>query len=150
MRHLLLIPMAGVLVACSGGGASQEDAPAEPIRITSEAAADMSMTDMADQLITDSESLTGLLSGVTDNETAEAIRPDIEAMVENYQVLLTRFESMGEPSFSEMASLASRLPDLANTQQSLATEIERIYKNHPEATAVLRDTLENIGRAPTP
>ena len=110
----------------------------------------MSMSDMAEQLIVDSEMLTQLLSGVNDAATAEAIEPEAEAIVENYQTILTRFEQMGEPSFSEMASLASRLPDLSEAQQALAVEVRRIYQNHPQATEVLRDTLEDIGRAPTP
>lgn len=150
MKYLLAIPLAFFLSACSGEAGQQSPDSNEPIRITSEAAADMSMSDMADQLIEDSQLLTTLLSGVNDAATAEAIRPQIETLVDNYDVMLTRFENSGEPSFSEMASLASRLPDLAETQKALSAEVKRIYQNHPEATEVLRETLEDVRRPQTP
>lgn len=150
MRYISVLILAGVLAACSGDPSGDEAGDFEPIRITADDAQQMSMTDIADQLISDSQSLTGLLTGVNNAETAEAIRPEIETMIGNYQLMVEQFDAMGEPSFSEMASLASRLPDLANTQQALASEVERIYKNHPEATEVLRDTLENVRRAPAP
>ena len=150
MRYLITSILVISLAACSSGQPEEGDIMSEPIRITSETAADMSMTDMADQLISDGQSLTDLLSTVNSAETAEAIRTDLEGMMSNYQVILERFESMGEPSFTEMAALASRLPDLNGLQQSLSAEVERIYKNHPEATDVLRETLEGFGRSTTP
>ncbi|MEM7729715.1 MAG: hypothetical protein AAF311_10625 [Pseudomonadota bacterium] len=139
----LLFPIcAAVLAACSGGGADDEG----PV-ITAEAAADMSMTDMADRLIEDGRSLGTLLSGVDGEASAEAVRPQVEAMVENYRVLGERFEALGEPSFSEMAALASRLPDMARTQAGVVEQVQRIYNDHPEAADILRDALDDAARA---
>ncbi|MGB3456831.1 MAG: hypothetical protein WBG08_05890 [Litorimonas sp.] len=140
-----LLMSCALLAACSGGTDAPDGDGVAPI--TAEAAADMSVPDMADRLIADGRSLGTLLSTVDSEASAEAVRPELEAMIENYTVLFERFETMGEPSFSDMAALASRGPELVRAQQEVAEQVRRIYDNHPEAAALLRDTLEDVGRA---
>jgi hypothetical protein len=147
MRRIAILLLSAVLVACGGAADKDEDLREAPV--TTETAADMSMPDMADKLIADSQSLAVLLFQVDSEATAEDIRPEIERMARDYTILSERFEAMGEPSFSDMAALASRAPQLIETQQAVARQIERIYTQHPDAADVLRDTLENVGR-PTP
>ncbi len=134
---------AAFLMACSGGEPQTEtSAP-----VTAEIAADMSLPDMADRVIADSRELTTMLARVDSAEAAEAARPEVEAMVANYRVLIDRFETMGEPSFSDMAALASRGAALAEAQQGVSAEVRRIYNDHPEAADILRDALDDAGRA---
>jgi hypothetical protein len=134
-----------LLVACSGGDAPSETRTKtvpEPAPIV---ASDMNAPDLADLIIEDGATLETLLSSVTSEESAQAARPQIEAMIARYTQVADQFQSMGEPSFSEMAALASRLPRLAETQSKLAGEIQRIYQDHPDAADVLRDALGDAG-----
>jgi len=141
MKHLLVASLVPLLIACNGNsepGASAPDAPS--------AASETTLPNVADQLIDDGKTLGEMLAQVNSVEAAEDIRPTIEAMVSEYSVLIERIDTMESPSFSDMAALASRAKPLAETQQRVATEIQRIYADHPEAADVLREALGDLGR----
>ena len=104
---------------------------------------------LADRIIDDSGEVTTLLSGVTDAASAEAIKPRLAQMAEGYRAVLIKFEEMGDPGFSDMAALASRLPKIATSQTGLLEQVERIYREHPEAYDVLAESLEGLN-SPTP
>ena len=139
MKRLLSVVGLSFLIACSGGEAEPD--------VTEPAAAEMKLPAMADQLIDDGETLQDLLAQVQGMESAEAIRPQVEAMIGEYRALFERMESMDNPSFSDMAALAARAPELAQTQENIAAQIQRIRRDHPEATEVLREALKDLGQS---
>lgn len=139
MKQFFALITLSLLVACSGG--EKEPEAIEP------AAVDMKLPAMADQLIDDGETLQSLLADVQSAESAEAIRPRVEAMIEDYRAMFERMESMNNPSFSDMAALAARAPELAKTQDNIAQEIQRIRRDHPEATEVLREAMKDLGQS---
>ena len=103
-----------------------------------------SLPDVADQLIIDGTTLSEMLAQVDSVETAEEVRPAIDAMVADYRVIIDRMETMEEPNFSDLAAMASRARPLAEAQQRVATEIQRINRDHPEAAKVLREALRDL------
>jgi len=145
MKHLLAIACLPLLVACSGGNETPAESPGTPERIEATASASPSVPVMADRLIDDGKILSEMLSRVNSPETAEDVRPAIEAMIEEYRQLLNTMDTMDSPNFSDMAALASRAKPLADTQRRVATEIQRIYTNHPEAADILREALDDLG-----
>lgn len=140
MKHLLALFVLPLLVACSGG--------ADPDADLSDAASvsETRLPHVADQLIDDGNMLGEMLARVDSSETAEQVRPAIEAMVKEYRALFVQMETMDSPSFSDMTAMASRAPKLMATQQRVATEIERVYTDHPEAADILRNVLDDLGQ----
>lgn len=138
MKHLLALSLLPLLLACS---------PSSDPDVESAAAVTVSETSLpnvADQLIDDGNTLGEMLARVDGAETAEQIRPAVEAMVADYRALFTKMETMDTPSFSDMTAMASRAPKLMAAQQRVATEIERISTDHPEAADVLRNVLRDL------
>lgn len=140
MKHLLALSLLPLLVACNGG--SDPDADISTVTTVSET----SLPNVADQLIDDGNTLGEMLARVDSSETAEQVRPAIEKMVEEYRALFVKMEAMDNPSFSDITSMASRAPKLVETQRRVATEIQRIYNDHPEAADVLRTVLDDLGQ----
>ncbi|MGJ8560122.1 MAG: hypothetical protein ACSHX3_07790 [Litorimonas sp.] len=140
MKHLLALSLLPLLVACNGG--SDPDADLSTATTVSET----NLPNVADQLIDDGNTLGEMLARVDSSETAEQVRPAIEKMVEEYQALFAKMETMESPSFSDMTAMASRAPKLVETQRRVATEIQRIYNDHPEAADVLRTVLDDLGQ----
>jgi hypothetical protein len=138
MKHLLALSLLPLLIACNGGADPDAD-----IADTA-AVSETSLPNVADQLIDDGHTLGEMLARVDSAETAEQIRPKIDAMVEEYRALFVKMETMDSPSFSEMTAMASRAPKLIETQQRVATEIQRIQNDHPEAAEVLRSVLDDL------
>jgi hypothetical protein len=140
MKHWLSLIFIPLLIACSGGeGTDAQDTPAASVSETS-------LPILADQMIDDGKTLGEMLTRVESTETAEQIRPAIEDMIEEYRVLFAKMETMESPTFSDMAAMASRAPRLVETQERIASEIQRIYNDHPEAADVLRDALDDFGQ----
>lgn len=140
MKHWLSLIFIPLLIACSGGADTDaQDTPAASVSETS-------LPTLADQMIDDGKTLGEMLARVESAETAEQIRPAIEDMIEEYRVLFAKMETMESPSFSDMAAMASRAPRLVETQERIASEIQRIYNDHPEAADVLRDALDDFGQ----
>jgi hypothetical protein len=137
MKHLLALSVLPLLIACSGGSEIDAD-------LSDTAAVETSLPNVADQLIDDGNTLGEMLARVDSSETAEQVRPAIEKMVEEYQALFTKMETMDSPSFSDITAMASRAPKLVEAQQRVATEIQRIYNDHPEAADVLRSVLDDL------
>lgn len=137
---VLLIP---VISACSGGSDSVSGSGGT---MSEAAVADMSIPDMADQVVANGNSLSEILATVVDAETAEKAEPQIKAIVENYQLLLQRVENTDNIGFADMAALASRAPELARTQEAVSQQLVRIYQDHPEASDVLREALRDFGQ----
>jgi len=138
MKHCLVLSLLPALIACSGGSEPEIDIAERPAM-----AAD-SLPDVADQLIIDGTTLSEMLAQVDSVETAEEVRPAIDAMVADYRVIIDRMETMEEPNFSDLAAMASRARPLAEAQQRVATEIQRINRDHPEAAKVLREALRDL------
>lgn len=138
MKHLLALSLLPLLLACSPS--SDPDAGAANAVTVAEA----SLPNLADQLIDDGNTLGEMLARVDGAETAEQVRPAVEAMVVEYRALFTEMETMDTPSFSDMSAMASRAPKLMEAQKRVATEIERISTNHPEAADVLRNVLSDL------
>lgn len=143
MKHLLLFTGLSLLVAC-GSGTTDVDVGDGTPPLTQESVADMTLPDMADRMIADGEMLGTLLADVTSVESAEAVQPRIEAMMENYRLMFEQLETIDNPGFSDMAALASRAPQIARTQEELVRQVQRIHADHPEAADVLRKTLDNL------
>lgn len=143
MKHFLALALLPLLIACSGGS----DPDAVDTKVSEVATAtETSLPTVADQLIDDGNTLGEMLARVESSETAEEVRPAIEAMVEEYRALFVKMETMDSPSFSDMTAMASRAPKLIETQQRVANEIQRIYNDHPEAADVLRSVLDDLGQ----
>lgn len=143
MKHLFALSLLPLLVACSGepdAAARVDDAPAAA------ASTDASLPVLADQLIDDGSILGEMLARVKSVETAEAIRPKVEAMADEYRALFTRMEAMESPSFSDMTAMMSRAPKLVETQRRVASEIQRINQDHPDAADVLRRVFGDLGQ----
>ena len=152
-RHLLAITSLSLLVACGGGETQVETgteggpvSPADRGPLTEQSVADIGIAAMVDRMIVDGQQLGTLLATIDSAETAEAVRPNIEAMIKDYKVMFNRFETMDQPSFSDIAALASRGSKLAESQQTVMEELRRIYTNHPEASEVLREALDGFGQ----
>lgn len=139
MKHLLALSLLPLLIACSGG--SDPDAA----KIDVAGVSDLTLPNVADQLIDDGSTLGEMLARIDGAETAEQIRPAIEAMVEKYQALGVKIESMDTPSFSDITAMASRAPKLMDAQKQIANEIQRIRTDHPDAADVLRKALGDLG-----
>ena len=105
---------------------------------------EISLPILADQLIDDGTTLGEMLARVNSVETAEEVRPSINALVKEYRALFATVESMESPNVSDMAAMASRARPLAETQRRVATEIERIYRDHPYAADILREALNDL------
>lgn len=148
MKHLFVIASLSLLVACNGGEGTAEQVAETSggTTLTEQSVANMGVPAMADRMIADGNQLGNLLASVDSAETAEAVRPNIEAMIKDYKIMFDRFETMDQPSFSDIAALASRGAKLAESQQTVMEELRRIYTNHPEATEVLRDALDGFGQ----
>ncbi len=148
MKHLFAIASLSLLVACSGDETKVEQVIETPetAALNTESVAEMGVPAMADRMIADGNQLGKLLASVDSAETAETVRPNIEAMIKDYKVMFDRFETMDQPSFSDIAALASRGSELAESQQTVMEELRRIYTNHPEAADVLRDALDGFGQ----
>lgn len=131
MRFLSIL-LSFALIACSS---PEED------RFGGE---DMTVSSLADQVIEDGQTLSTLLQTVNDEQSAEAVRPRIEAMVDDYDALQDRLEGMEAPSISEMSELMKRAPKMAEVQSELITEIRRINNDHPEAAQILRNSFETM------
>ena len=125
------------LVACGLGGAEPEERSGVQI------------TDIADDLIADSQTVVDLLQSVDSVEDAEAIRPQLDDLAVKYQNIGERMKEMEQPNFAVMRSMISRGPKLAETQTRVLEEIERIRTNHPEAAAVIQEKLESFANPPT-
>ncbi|MFB9373992.1 hypothetical protein ACFFUB_08475 [Algimonas porphyrae] len=145
---LLTALSVSVLSACGSGS----DNPDRSVRdadsggsLTDAAVADMSIPDMADQVIADGKFLAELLEGVTDSDSADKIEPQVKAIVENYQRMFDKVENAGNLGFADMAALASRAPEIAQTQEAIVDQLTRIYRDHPEAADVLRESLRDFG-----
>jgi len=147
MKHIFAIASLSLLVACSGGEAKVEPVTETPETgvLTEQSVADMGVPAMADRMIADGNQLSNLLASVDSAKTAEAVRPNIEAMIKDYKIMFDRFETMDQPSFSDIAALASRGSKLAESQQTVMEELRRIYTKHPDAAEVLRDALDGFG-----
>lgn len=133
-------------MACSG----EPDPAATVDDATTPAAAaastDTSLPVLADQLIDDGSTLGEMLARVNSVETAEAIRPTVEAMADEYRAVFTQMEAMESPSFSDMTAMMSRAPKLVETQRRVASEIQRINQDHPDAADVLRSVFGDLGQ----
>ena len=152
VRHLLAITSLSLLVACGGGETQVETGTEGPVSpadlgpLTEQSVVDIGIAAMVDRMIVDGQQLGTLLATIDSAETAEAVRPNIEAMIKDYKVMFNRFETMDQPSFSNIAALASRGSKLAESQQTVMEELRRIYTNHPEASEVLREALDGFGQ----
>lgn len=140
MKHLLAFSLLPLLLACSP--ASESDAGSGSVVTVSET----SLPTVADQIIDDGNTLGEMLARVDGAQTAEEIRPAVEAMVAEYRALFTKMETMETPSFSDVTAMASRAPKLMEAQRRVATEIERIKTDHPDAADVLRNVLSDLGQ----
>lgn len=145
MKHLLALSLLPVLIACSGGS-DPEAATIDAANGDVASASALTLPTVADQLIDDGNILREMLVRIDGAETAEQIRPDIEAMVEKYRALSVKIETMDTPSFSDITAMASRAPKLMDAQKQIANEIERIRTDHPDAAAVLRKALGDLGQ----
>ena len=141
MRKHLLILSALLLAACGGGGS-----PTAGDALTPAQADAMSVADMGDRLVDDSAELAELLANIDSEADAEAARPRLEAMVKDYEVLQARLETLDESelSFGDAAALMRRAPTLAANGQRIATEIERLRTEHPEASDILGRILDDL------
>ena len=141
MRKHLLILSALLLAACGGGGS-----PTAGDALTPAQADAMSVADMCDRLVDDSAELAELLANIDSEADAEAARPRLEAMVKDYEVLQARLETLDESelSFGDAAALMRRAPTLAANGQRIATEIERLRTEHPEASDILGRILDDL------
>lgn len=144
------------LAACSGGDGAERSAANksnDELRSEAQAAvADMSITQMADKLIADGQTISAILATVIDSETAKEAEPRVRVMMADYEAMSQRFENLEAPSMTQVAALMSKAPRIAVSQQAVFAELQRIYEHHPEATDVLREALENFGDTapPTP
>ncbi|MGB6228992.1 MAG: hypothetical protein WBF53_02565 [Litorimonas sp.] len=133
-----LIFAALALAACGSGGDTVSSDSQAPID------ASLPLPEVADRVIVDGERLAELLSSVVDAETAEAAKPQLENLVQTYEDVAQRFETMGEPSMSEVAAIMRRTPQIMAVQTQVAAEITRIYREAPEARAVLESVLDGV------
>jgi hypothetical protein len=140
MKNLLALFLLPLLIAC--GGSSEPDVVQTDVTSTSA----LNLPDVADQLIDDGNTLGEMLARIDGVETAEQIRPEIEAMVEEYRALNVKIETMDTPSFSDVTAMASRAPQLMAAQKQIANEIQRIETDHPDAAEVLRKALADLGQ----
>lgn len=145
MKHLLSLSLLPLLIACSGGSdpdaANLDTANGDVV-----SASELTLPTVADQFIDDGNILREMLVRIDGVETAEQIRPEIEAMVEKYEALSVKIETMDTPSFSDITAMASRAPKLMDTQKQIANEIQRIRTDHPDAAEVLRKALGDLGQ----
>lgn len=141
MKHWLSLTLIPFLIACSGGSETDAQKSASEIAV-----AEASLPNLADQLIDDGNTLGEMLARVDGVETAEQIRPAVEAMVAEYRVLFEKMETMDTPSFSDITAMASRAPKLMAVQERVKTEINRIRTDHPDAANALQNVLSDLGQ----
>lgn len=148
-KFLAATLFAGSLAACGGaesdGRASGDGGSFDAATVDPSTQLD-TLPALADRIIADSSEVTTLLARVNDPASAEAVKPRLAEMAESYRAVLTKFDTMGEPGLSDMAALAGRLPRIATSQTELLQQIERIYREHPDAYDVLAESLDGLGR----
>lgn len=140
MKNFLALFLLPLLIACSDG--SDPDVATTDVTSTSA----LNLPDVADQLIDDGNTLGEMLARIDGVEAAEQIRPEVEAMVEEYRALSVTIDNMDTPSFSDITAMASRAPKLMEAQKQIADEIQRIKTDHPDAAEVLRKALGDLGQ----
>lgn len=137
MRFFIL-SLAFLLAACGMGDVSVQEG--------SDASAELNVTVLTDQVIEDGQELLTLLASVRDVESAEAIEPQLTALIAEYEAMESQLEAMEAPTMAEMRALLSKAPQIAQTQQDIATEVQRIYANYPDAAEVLREAIGRYGQ----
>ena len=142
MRTLVLTSVSLLVLAACGGGGS----PTSGEALTPAQAEAMSVADLGDRLVDDTEELGALLASIDSEADAEAARPRIEAMVADYRVLEDRLNQLenADLSFGDAAALMRRAPTLASNARIIAVEVERLRKEHPEASDLLGRILDDL------
>ena len=129
------------LSACGGGGSETSGQT-----LSAETAAEMSVADMGDRLIDDTQELAEILRTIDSEASAEAAQPRLEAMIADYKVLQTRLETLDETELGmgDAMALARRMPALGTNAQAIATELERLRVDHPELSDKLGRILDEL------
>ena len=142
MRTLVLTSVSLLVLAACGGGGS----PTSGEALTPAQAEAMSVADLGDRLVDDTAELGALLASIDSEADAEAARPRIEAMVADYRVLEDRLNQLenADLSFGDAAALMRRAPTLASNARIIAVEVERLRKEHPEASDLLGRILDDL------
>jgi hypothetical protein len=95
MKQLMICAMAGMLVACGGGGGS-EGGTATP-----ESAAKMSPMQLSEGVVADMREATSILQGINSGEEAEAALPRIRELGESYSARVSALRTIDQSKIKD-------------------------------------------------